>query len=51
MTKDKSPLSGINEKDLTSQSEDFFRLWRIPFNNETEPSKLIIALRERIKEL
>ncbi|MBT3312593.1 MAG: LuxR family transcriptional regulator [Desulfobacterales bacterium] len=26
-------------------------LWRIPFNNEIEPSKLIIALRERIKEL
>ena len=30
---------------------DIFRLWRIPFNNETDPSKLMRALRERIKEL
>ena len=26
-------------------------IWRIPLNNETEPEKLLIALRERIKEL
>jgi DNA-binding CsgD family transcriptional regulator len=51
MTKDKSSSLGIDSKDLAGQPEDFFRLWRIPFNNETEPSKLIIALRERIKEL
>ena len=26
-------------------------MWRIPFSNETEPDKVEIALRERIKEL
>jgi len=26
-------------------------LWRIPFSSETEPDKVVIALRERIKEL
>lgn len=26
-------------------------LWRIPLNHETEPEKVVIALRERIKEL
>jgi len=31
--------------------EDLFRLWRIPFNNDIEPAKLIVSLRERIKEL
>lgn len=31
--------------------EDFFRLWRIPQNNESDPTKLLVALRERIKEL
>ena len=31
--------------------EELFRLWRIPFNNDIEPSKLMHALRERIKEL
>jgi len=32
-------------------NRDFFRLWRIPLNNETDPAKLMTALRERIKEL
>ena len=47
----KSPFPEISGKDLTGLPDDFFSLWRIPFNDETEPSKLIIALRERIKEL
>jgi len=38
-------------KDLPKLPEDCFKLWRIPLNNESDPSKLIIALRERIKEL
>ncbi len=44
-------MSKIHKKDSDGQSEDYFRLWRIPFNNEIDPSKLIVALRERIKEL
>lgn len=32
-------------------ARDLFRLWRIPFNNEPEPEKMMLALRERIKEL
>ncbi len=32
-------------------SKDLALLWRIPFSNETEPDKVEIALRERIKEL
>lgn len=31
--------------------QDISLLWRIPFRQETEPSKLELALRERIKEL
>lgn len=31
--------------------EELLRLWRVHLNNETEPSKLMAALRERIKEL
>ena len=34
-----------------SPSKDLLHLWRIPFKKEIEPSKLLIALRERIKEL
>ncbi|MFC1580246.1 helix-turn-helix transcriptional regulator [Thermodesulfobacteriota bacterium] len=47
----KAPLSQPAGKDFTGQSDDFFRLWRIPFNDEVEPSKIMLALRERIKEL
>ena len=32
-------------------SKDLALLWRIPFSSETEPDKIEIALRERIKEL
>jgi DNA-binding CsgD family transcriptional regulator len=38
-------------KDTPTLPEDCVQLWRIPLNRESDPSKLIIALRERIKEL
>ena len=38
-------------RNFQSVNRDLFRLWRIPLNNETDPSKLMTALRERIKEL
>ncbi|MBW1775013.1 MAG: LuxR family transcriptional regulator [Deltaproteobacteria bacterium] len=47
----KAPSSHPVGKDFAGQNDDFFRLWRIPFNEEVEPSKILIALRERIKEL
>lgn len=36
---------------IQHQPSNLSRLWRIPFNNETEPNKLESALKERIKEL
>ena len=51
MTRDKTPLGKIADKDFQEPNKDLFRLWRIPFNHEMEPSKLMVALRERIKEL
>ena len=47
----KAPSSHPVGKNFVGQKDDFFRLWRIPFNDEVEPSKILIALRERIKEL
>jgi len=41
-------IDGDHYKNLP---KELLSLWRIPFNNDIEPSKLIIALRERIKEL
>jgi len=38
-------------QELSGLPQDLFHLWRIPLNNESDPSKAIIALRERIKEL
>jgi len=38
-------------QDLPGLPEDLGQLWRIPLNNENDPSKAIPALRERIKEL
>jgi len=38
-------------EDFKDLPEELFRLWRIPFNQDIEPSKLLSALRERIKEL
>ena len=46
-----APSSQPVGKDFANQNDDFFRLWKIPFNDEVEPSKILIALRERIKEL
>jgi len=51
MPKREFPLPRTPSEDFQASNGDFFRLWRIPFNNEIEPSKLLIALRERIKEL
>jgi DNA-binding CsgD family transcriptional regulator len=50
MTKDKSSSQPVS-KEFNNLPEELFRLWRIPFNNEIEPPKLMLALRERIKEL
>jgi DNA-binding NarL/FixJ family response regulator len=45
-------LPSPNEKRrLPFPSKELALLWRIPFPTETEPSKVEIALRERIKEL
>jgi hypothetical protein len=46
-----NPQSQTNDRHLPFPSKDLALLWRIPFSNETEPSKIEIALRERIKEL
>jgi len=51
MAGNKSPLPQNASTDSQNPPKELFKLWRIPFNNEIEPSKLIIALRERIKEL
>jgi len=51
MARKKLPLSRTDGKGIKNSTKDFFHLWRIPFNNEIDPSKLMIALRERIKEL
>jgi DNA-binding CsgD family transcriptional regulator len=40
-----------NDRRLPFPSKELALLWRIPFPTETEPSKVEIALRERIKEL
>ena len=49
--KDNSTLPPIAIKAFEGLPRDLVDLWRIPFKNMTEPSKLVIALRERIKEL
>ncbi|MBW1768649.1 MAG: hypothetical protein JRJ65_16585, partial [Deltaproteobacteria bacterium] len=51
MARKKIPLSLTASKDFQARNKALFSLWRIPFDNEIEPSKLLIALRERIKEL
>jgi DNA-binding NarL/FixJ family response regulator len=51
MDKKKSPFPQTKSKNFQNLPENLFRLWRIPFNKDIEPEKLIIALRERIKEL
>ena len=51
MARNRSPLTQNLNRDSQSLPKELFNLWRIPFNNEIEPSKLVVALRERIKEL
>jgi len=51
MTHKKSHLPKTKNKNGQNLPENFFRLWQIPFNSDIEPPQLIIALRERIKEL
>lgn len=51
MAKNKPRFAKTAKKNALSQTEDIFHLWRIPFNEDIEPQKLFIALRERIKEL
>jgi DNA-binding CsgD family transcriptional regulator len=51
MVKEKTSPSPTNSRHLPFPSKDLALLWRIPFSSETEPDKVEIALRERIKEL
>ena len=51
MTEKEYSSSQMAAKDFQNLPEELFRLWRIPFNNDIEPPKLMLALRERIKEL
>ena len=44
-------ISRTSDQEYQYVPETFLQLWRIPFNNESDHAKLIIALRERIKEL
>ena len=47
----KTPASAANGANTAFPSKELAVLWRIPFSSETEPSKVDLALRERIKEL
>ena len=48
----KKKITSDNDKsDIRFPNMELARLWRIPFNGETEQPKLENALRERIKEL
>ena len=51
MVADDHSLTQQAAKEFQNLPEELFRLWRIPFNNDTEPSKMMFALRERVKEL
>jgi DNA-binding CsgD family transcriptional regulator/FtsZ-binding cell division protein ZapB len=51
MAKKASPLSRAPFKEPRYLLGEIPFIWRIPHNNETEPEKLVLALRERIKEL
>jgi len=43
--------SNVNNNDTTLPNSELGQLWRIPFSNETEHSKVENELHERIKEL
>src|SRR4030042_2242506 len=51
MTNDANPASPEEGRYLPFSTKEMSLLWRIPFPTETEPYKVEIALRERIKEL
>ena len=51
MEKKKTPSAETDRRIHPFPSKDLALLWQIPFSQETEPSKVEIALRERIKEL
>jgi len=51
MKKKKSPLSPQGKENVKFPTTEIAQLWRIPFSEETELSKVESALRERIKEL
>ncbi len=51
MESKKSGLPEAENKEFKDLPEDLYRLWRIPFNSDMDPSNLLSALRERIKEL
>jgi DNA-binding NarL/FixJ family response regulator len=51
MGREKSLLSQTADKASQSSTNELSRLWLIPINKEIEPSKVELALRERIKEL
>jgi DNA-binding NarL/FixJ family response regulator len=51
MVKRKNSPSLTDNRHLPFPSKGLALLWRIPFSSETEPDKVEIALRERIKEL
>lgn len=46
-----STVSPALARKFKSRTKDLYKLWRIPFNREVEPAKMLIALRERVKEL
>jgi DNA-binding CsgD family transcriptional regulator len=51
MKRDHSVVKKRSTKESFDHREWLSQLWRIPFIQETEPKKVDIALRERIKEL
>jgi DNA-binding CsgD family transcriptional regulator len=51
MTGKKSPFLPDSLEQPKNFAKEIPFLWRIPLNHETEPEKIVIALRERIKEL
>jgi DNA-binding CsgD family transcriptional regulator len=51
MILEKPIVSEKSDSESSTNTMELFRLWRIPFNDDITPGKLVIALRERIKEL
>ncbi|MGB5992777.1 MAG: hypothetical protein WBG61_10675, partial [Desulfobacterales bacterium] len=51
MAKNEPSATQTAPTDFQDLPEELFRLWRIPFNSDIEPPKIMFALRERITEL